>query len=261
MSVQNFNNNLLKERFFIQSNQWIIHPKFAWPWKDLSVSNYDVALIKLPKDIYETGMNNALVDVDRTEEWPEDFDDLFLLQPESSTLSNITCVNQLLVEDPNDDLDDDWFVVPPGGHCTPCGDGCVNAACLPTEPVTGGKACWIAGWGKTSEHAYQNDRLYELGINTYSDEYCENNSLCAQTGDCPFEKTDDVVCIGIPDEDGDGVDDMGKGACRGDSGGPLICDVNGKYVLTGLTSWAPRPCAQEGEAQRYVRVHHYLRHR
>ena len=210
----------------------------------------------MPKDIYETGMNNALVDVDRTEEWPEDFDDEFHLQPESSTLSNITCYNQLLVEDPNDDLDYDFWGDPPGGHCTPCGDGCVNAACLPTEPVTGGKACWIAGWGKTSEHAHQNDRLYELGINTYSDDYCETNSL-----DSEFEKTSDTVCIGIPDMDGDGVDDMGKGACQGDSGGPLICDVNGKYVVAGIASWAPMPCGVEGEAQHYVRVHHYIRHR
>ena len=90
---------------------------FEYPWKDLWVSNYDVALIKLPKNIYETDITNA-IDVDRTEEWPEDFDDEFHLLPESSTLSNITCYNQLLVEDPNDDLDDEFWTEPPGGQCS-----------------------------------------------------------------------------------------------------------------------------------------------
>ena len=37
-----------------------------------------------------------------------------------------------------------------GKRCSACKDGCVNAACLPTEREPGGKACWIAGWGVTS---------------------------------------------------------------------------------------------------------------
>jgi len=38
-----------------------------------------------------------------------------------------------------------------GKRCTACKDGCVNAACLPTEREAGGRACWIAGWGITTE--------------------------------------------------------------------------------------------------------------
>jgi len=68
----------------------------------------DICLIKMPKDIYETGINNSKKDTD------------------------ITCVP-------------DKYGYP--YECTPCGDGCVNAACLPTEAETGGKACWVAGWG------------------------------------------------------------------------------------------------------------------
>ena len=39
-----------------------------------------------------------------------------------------------------------------GQTCRACGDGCVNAACLPQDAETGGKACWIAGWGTTEEN-------------------------------------------------------------------------------------------------------------
>jgi len=39
-----------------------------------------------------------------------------------------------------------------GQRCRACGDGCVNAACLPSAAETGGKACWIAGWGTTEEN-------------------------------------------------------------------------------------------------------------
>ena len=39
-----------------------------------------------------------------------------------------------------------------GQTCIACGDGCVNAACLPQDAETGGKACWIAGWGTTEEN-------------------------------------------------------------------------------------------------------------
>ena len=38
-----------------------------------------------------------------------------------------------------------------GKRCAACKDGCVNAACLPTEREAGGRACWIAGWGITTE--------------------------------------------------------------------------------------------------------------
>ena len=69
----------------------------------------------MPKDIYETGINNSKKDTDKT------------------------CVPDILSEK----LDEYRYVY----ECTPCGDGCVNAACLPTEAETGGKAGWVAGWG------------------------------------------------------------------------------------------------------------------
>ena len=50
-----------------------------------------------------------------------------------------------------------------------------------------------------------------------------------------------------------GLEEGGKDACVGDSGGPLICIDNGKPVLYGITSWG-KGCAQEGSPGVYVRT-------
>ena len=68
------------------------------------------------------------------------------------------------------------------------------------------------------------------------------------------------MCAGVPDMDGNGLVDGEQDSCRGDSGGPLICDVDGKYVLTGIVAWGAK-CAKEGYTGVYGRVHTYLRYR
>lgn len=34
----------------------------------------------------------------------------------------------------------------------------------------------------------------------------------------------------------------GKGVCRGDGGGPLVCLEGGKWTLRGITSWSHPRC-------------------
>ena len=91
----------------------IVHDEYV-PWHG---TNFDVCLVKMPLDIYETGMANAKKD------------------------ENKTCVLDIYYLDSHN-IDYD---------CTSCGDGCVNAACLPTEREMGGRACWVAGWGQKAE--------------------------------------------------------------------------------------------------------------
>ena len=55
-----------------------------------------------------------------------------------------------------------------------------------------------------------------------------------------------------------GGDAAGKtdiGGCRGDSGGPYVCEKNGKWELQGVTSWGKNGCYSALTV--FARVHYY----
>jgi len=119
-------------------------------------------------------------------------------------------------------------------------DDLVGIPCLPDAnpiPAQHGKACWLAGWGRNEEGQLQNI-LQSTGINVLSQEYC------IEKGNKDFLELDDI-CAAVPDMDGDGDIDGGKDSCAGDSGGPLICPIDGKAMLIGIVSRAVG-CALEG---------------
>ena len=93
-----------------------------------------------------------------------------------------------------------------------------------------------------------------IGVNTFSKDYCAAYTYYRHM------LASDEQCAGVPDMDGNGLTEAGTDSCSGDSGGPLICDVDGRYVLTGIVSWGSG-CAEEGKPGVYGRVHSYLRHR
>lgn len=131
----------------------------------------------------------------------------------------------------------------------------MKPACLPAVATTAQdpyalKHCWIAGWGYTrfgetwwgmggSKLATV---LQEAGVSIFSNEYCATHSHM-EIAETQEEVTSSAqlqvyneFCAGIADRDGDGQIDGGIDACSGDSGGPLICEENGKAVLVGITS-------------------------
>ena len=71
--------------------------------------------------------------------------------------------------------------------------------------------------------------IKSAGVNIFSQDYCLANTN-------QFLLMPDDICAGIPDFDGNGESDGGVDSCRGDSGGPLICNFDGKATLTGVVS-------------------------
>ncbi|XP_041369701.1 plasma kallikrein-like [Gigantopelta aegis] len=59
---------------------------------------------------------------------------------------------------------------------------------------------------------------------------------------------DAQVCVGYGD----------TGACYGDSGGPLMCEVEGRYYVTGVMSWLVSNCSAMGFPNVFTRVPSYL---
>ena len=136
------------------------------------------------------------------------------------------------------------------GAINGCGSGCVAAACLPTTAANHGDACWIAGWGATSFNGSSPTELKSVGVNIFSDSYCEeySNGVYIEP---------DEMCAGLPDFNGNNLTDAGKDSCQGDSGGPLICNVDDKATLSGIVSWGVG-CADEGKPGVYGRTLEYL---
>uniref|UniRef100_A0AAQ5XHV9 pancreatic elastase n=1 Tax=Amphiprion ocellaris TaxID=80972 RepID=A0AAQ5XHV9_AMPOC len=81
--------------------------------------------------------------------------------------------------------------------------------------------CYITGWGRTSTGGPISDELKQAYLPSVDHQTCSSSSWWGST-----VKTT-MVCAG-------GGEDSG---CNGDSGGPLNCQVNGKYYVHGIASF------------------------
>ena len=118
----------------------------------------------------------------------------------------------------------------------------VASACLPKQEPNPNDSCWVAGWGKTSEHGPTSSELRSVGVSVFSAEDCEERHACDN-----FELNNDEFCAG--DEGGD--------SCSGDSGGPLICENDDLLTLTGIVSRG-YGCAQANYPGIYGDVFEYI---
>ncbi|KAF7270783.1 hypothetical protein GWI33_016288 [Rhynchophorus ferrugineus] len=126
----------------------------------------------------------------------------------------------------------------------------ISPACLPhpQDDYTGSR-CWTTGWGKDAFGdfgKYQNI-LKEVDVPIVNFGQCQRQLQNTRLG-YDFKLHPGFVCAG---------GEEGKDACKGDGGGPMVCERGGTWQVVGVVSWGIG-CGQAGVPGVYVRVAHYL---
>nr|XP_020457521.1 urokinase-type plasminogen activator-like [Monopterus albus] len=103
--------------------------------------------------------------------------------------------------------------------------------------------CSIAGYGKERNGAWQfSQRLKQAEVRLLSQTDCRSK---LHYGD---QITENMICAGSPDWSTD--------ACKGDSGGPMVCELSGRMFLFGVVSWGDG-CAKKNKPGVYTQVTNY----
>ncbi|XP_039284953.1 uncharacterized protein LOC111063497 isoform X3 [Nilaparvata lugens] len=126
----------------------------------------------------------------------------------------------------------------------------ISPACLP-DPYTdfSGQRCWTTGWGKDAfgDYGKYQNILKEVDVPVVSQQQCQAQLQNTRLG-YEFKLHPGFICAG---------GEEGKDACKGDGGGPMVCERNGIWQVVGVVSWGIG-CGQYGVPGVYVRVAQYL---
>uniref|UniRef100_A0A8C5Q516 Urokinase-type plasminogen activator n=1 Tax=Leptobrachium leishanense TaxID=445787 RepID=A0A8C5Q516_9ANUR len=123
----------------------------------------------------------------------------------------------------------------------------VQPICLPPADLklADNTKCEIAGYGKESYNSIVYSKVLKSGsIQLISPDLCQSAKYYGK-----LMNNKNMFCAGDPEWKVD--------ACKGDSGGPLICERNGQMMLYGIISWGDE-CGKEHKPGVYTRVTQYL---
>ncbi|XP_037383778.1 putative serine protease 45 isoform X1 [Talpa occidentalis] len=129
----------------------------------------------------------------------------------------------------------------------------VQPICLP-EPnyiLKTGIQCWVTGWGQVKRRFSANSTLtLEL---QEAEVFIMDNKRC----DRIYRKKSLMPRV-VPLVLGDMVcaTNYGENLCSGDSGGPLACEVDGRWILAGVLSWE-KACEKVQNPGVYSRITKY----
>merc|ERR1712226_78711 len=122
----------------------------------------------------------------------------------------------------------------------------VKTACLPSQDPPVGTKCYITGWGKT-HHPGSMTRVLQQGLlPVVSNKACykKNNVFI------PIPITSAMICGG----DG-GISRLS--GCHGDSGGPYVCNISGRWELHGSVSHGSSVCSSTQTYTVFSRTNHF----
>ncbi|XP_065213166.1 uncharacterized protein LOC135840503 isoform X2 [Planococcus citri] len=126
----------------------------------------------------------------------------------------------------------------------------ISPACLPEPGYDfSGQRCWTTGWGKDAfgEFGKYQNILKEVDVPVISYSQCQSQLQQTRLG-YDFKLHPGFVCAG---------GEEGKDACKGDGGGPMVCEKGGIWNLVGVVSWGVG-CGQYGVPGVYAKVSYYL---
>ena len=121
-----------------------------------------------------------------------------------------------------------------------------STVCLPDqdEELPMDTKCTILGWGKEKpKHVLGSEVLREAKIPIASKQDCENYQKSSG-----YYFSDNMFCAGYKQGQVD--------TCTGDSGGPLLCEKDGRWTVYGITSFG-EGCGEEGKYGMYAKVPNY----
>lgn len=122
--------------------------------------------------------------------------------------------------------------------------------CLPqtTDDLPEGTECIVSGWGLQNPYDDTSlaPSLRAAVVAIISRERCQSQQVLGKKANFDSRA---MLCAGYLRG---GID-----SCKGDSGGPLACKVNGRYQLMGVVSWGDS-CAEPNKPGVYARVSQYL---
>lgn len=125
----------------------------------------------------------------------------------------------------------------------------INPACLPDKFTDFTRQrCWTTGWGKDNwDYGKYQNILKEVDVPIIEQNTCQNQLRQTRLG-YNYVLNPGFICAG---------GEEGKDACKGDGGGPLVCERNGVWQVAGIVSWGIG-CGKVNVPGVYVRVSHYL---
>merc|ERR1711964_178524 len=123
----------------------------------------------------------------------------------------------------------------------------VQPACLPSGSTPVGSTCYVTGWGKTRHPGSMMSVLQQGGLKVVSSRTCETHN---RRGGLQIAVTKGMVCAGS------GGSSLTTG-CHGDSGGPFVCNVGGKWELHGVVSYGSDQCKSTDSYTVFARMSYF----
>jgi len=127
----------------------------------------------------------------------------------------------------------------------------VQPACLPQGQPPVGTKCYITGWGKVKHPGNMHDTLQQAPMPVADSKVCEEKNR--KIINIPISKA--MVCAGNAKRGWWGKPKIS--GCHGDSGGPFVCHLNGRWELHGAVSHGSPRCDAKETYTVFARVYHF----